>query len=51
MPRTDIYIKVEIDHERAEPPAVLAEEIRRRVEKLYGVRKAEVQSIHPRGED
>ncbi|HUQ90292.1 MAG TPA: hypothetical protein VM120_01345 [Bryobacteraceae bacterium] len=45
MARTDIFLKIVVEHESQEPPAKLAEEICRRIEKLYGVRRAEVSSV------
>ncbi|HSM78129.1 MAG TPA: hypothetical protein VLT57_10905 [Bryobacteraceae bacterium] len=51
MPRTDVYIKVELDHDQDEKVAALAAEICRNLRKLYNVRAAEVQSIHPRSEE
>jgi hypothetical protein len=44
MVRTDIYIKVVIDHEDDERMDRLASEICRQVEKVYGVRKAELSN-------
>lgn len=51
MPRTDVYIKVELDHDKDDKPAALAAEIVRHLKKLYSVRSAEVQSIHAPSED
>lgn len=51
MPRTDLFIKVEIEHEEGEPPERLAAEICRRVLKVYGVRSAELSSAVPGGEE
>ena len=51
MPRTDIYLKVVIEHERDEKPEKLADELCRRLEKLYGVRYAEVSNVLPRVEE
>ena len=51
MPRTDIYLKVVVEHERDEKPEKLAEEICRRIEKLYGVRYAEVSNVTARAEE
>lgn len=45
MARTDIYLKVVVDHNDDEQPDRLAEEIRRRIEKLYGVRSSEVSNM------
>lgn len=44
MLRTDIFLKVVVDHSEDEGPERLAAEICRRIEKLYGVRLAEVSS-------
>jgi hypothetical protein len=51
MPRTYLYLKVELDHDSDEQPQRLASEICRQVRKLYGVRSAEVSNLVPRGED
>jgi hypothetical protein len=45
MPRTDIYLKVVIDHSSEEQPEKLGSEICRQIEKVYGVRKAEMSSF------
>jgi hypothetical protein len=45
MPRTDLYLKVELDLDERETPQRLAEEICRMIRKVYGVRQAEVSSI------
>lgn len=45
MPRTDVYIKVTVDHGEDEAPDRLGKEICRQVEKVYGVRTAEVQNF------
>jgi hypothetical protein len=45
MPRTAVYIKVEIDVDEKEKPDRLASEICRQIRKVYGVRSAEVSSI------
>jgi hypothetical protein len=45
MARTDLYIKVTVDHDEDEPPDRLGKEICRQVEKVYGVRNAEVQNF------
>lgn len=49
MARTDIFLKVVVEHEDDEHPDKLAAEIVRRLEKLYGVRYAEVSSMVPQG--
>lgn len=51
MPRTDLYLKVVIDHDRDESPEKLAAEICRQVEKVYNVRKAEMSSFVTRSEE
>jgi hypothetical protein len=51
MPRTDLFIKVEIEHEESEPPERLAAEICRRILKVYGVRSAELSSTVARPEE
>jgi hypothetical protein len=45
MPRTDIYLKVVADHESEDKPEKLAAEICRQIEKVYGVRSAELSSF------
>lgn len=52
MPRTDLFLKVEIDHDREETPERLAQEICRRILKFQGVRSAELSSFvaHPEEE-
>lgn len=45
MPRTDLYLKVEIDLDEREQPERLASEICRQIRKVYGVRSAEVLNI------
>jgi hypothetical protein len=45
MPRTDIYIKVELDVDEKEKPERLATEICRQIRKVYGVRSAEISSM------
>jgi hypothetical protein len=44
MLRTDIFLKVVVDHADNDRPERLAAEICRRIEKLYGVRLAEVSN-------
>ena len=51
MPRTDLFLKVEIEHDQRETPAALAEEICRRILKLHGVRSAELSSFVTRAEE
>lgn len=45
MPRTDLYLKVELDIDERESPERLASEICRQIRKIYGVRAAEVSSV------
>jgi hypothetical protein len=45
MPRTDLYLKVELDLDEKEKPERLAAEICRVIRKIYGVRSAEVSSM------
>jgi len=45
MPRTDLYVKVELDLDEKEKPERLASEICRMIRKVYGVRSAEVSSM------
>ena len=50
MPRTDLFLKVEIDHDPEEKPEQLAAEICRHILKIYGVRSAELSSSAPHSE-
>jgi hypothetical protein len=45
MRRTDVYLKLEIEHAEDELPQRIAAEICRRVEKLYGVRAVEISNL------
>jgi len=45
MPRTDLFLKVEIEHGPDESPERLAGEIGRAILRLYGVRKAELSNF------
>lgn len=45
MSRTNLFIKVEVEHDREDNPQRLGEEICRKLLKLYGVRKAEFSSF------
>ena len=42
MSRTDLFFKVEVEHDPAENPERIGDEIRRHVLKLYGVREVEM---------
>ena len=50
MPRTDLYLKVELDLDPRESPERLAAEISRAVRRIYGVRRVEVSSMVDRDE-
>lgn len=45
MKRMDVHLKVEVDVDDREKPEKLAQEICRMIQKVYGVRRAEVSSI------
>jgi hypothetical protein len=45
MPRTDVYVKVEVDVDEREKPERVATEICRQIRKIYGVRSAEVTNM------
>lgn len=45
MPRTDVYLKVELELDEKESPEKIAAEICRMIRKVYSVRAAEVSSI------
>ena len=45
MPRSDLYLKIELDIDEDERPEKLAAEICRMIRKVYGVRTAEVSSL------
>lgn len=45
MIRTDLHIKVELEHGDDENPQKLAAEVCRQLLKVYSVRKAEVSNI------
>jgi hypothetical protein len=47
MKRTNLFFKVEIEHDADERPERLGEEIRQRLAKFYGVREAELSSVTP----
>jgi hypothetical protein len=42
---TNLFIKVEIEHDEEENPRKLGAEICRQIQKVYGVRSAEVSSF------
>jgi hypothetical protein len=45
MPRTDLYLKVELDVDEKEKSERVAAEICRLIRKVYGVRSAEVSNM------
>jgi hypothetical protein len=45
MKRVDLYIKVTVEVEEEEKPERIAAEVCRQMEKLYGVRSAELSNI------
>lgn len=49
MPRSDLFIKVHIQHDAGERVVRLGEEICRAIRKMHGVRSAELSSwfTHP----
>jgi len=51
MPRSDLYIKVVIDHEPDDSPEKLGAEVCRQVERVYGVRSAELTNFLTRDTD
>ena len=50
VPRSDLYLKVELDVDAKESPERVAAEICRMIRRVYGVRKAEVSSMVERDE-
>jgi len=45
MMRTDLFFKVEVEHDPEDTPERLANEIRRHLLRIYGVREAELSSF------
>ncbi len=43
--QTNIFIKVEVEHDQAETPEQIAGRICRQIAKVYGVRSAELQNF------
>ena len=43
--RTDVYLKIVVEHDPPDTPQKIAAEICRQVEKVYSVRRAEISSI------
>lgn len=44
MRRTNLFFKVEVEHDPKETPERLAAEIRRQIVRVYGVQRAELSS-------
>lgn len=51
MARTDLHIKVVIEHEENEKPERIAAEVIRAVERLYPVRGASLSSAVPHADE
>jgi len=45
MSRTNLFFKVEVEHDDDENPQRIGDEIRRHLKKLYGVRDVELSSV------
>jgi hypothetical protein len=45
MNRTNLFLKVEIEHDKEEEPERLGNDICRQIMKIYGVRSAELSSF------
>ena len=45
MSQTSLFFKVDVEHDPTEKPERIAEEIRRRLLKMYGVRQAELSNF------
>ena len=45
MQNIDLYLKVEADLDETEDPKRFAKELCRQIEKIYGVRRAELSNI------
>lgn len=45
MSRTNLFLKVEVEHDPEEKPERIGEEIARHVRKVYGVRAAELTNF------
>jgi hypothetical protein len=43
--RTDVYLKIVVEHDPPDTPQKIAAEICRQVQKVYGVRRAELSNI------
>lgn len=47
--RLDYHVKVEVDLPAGEDPKRVGDEIVRMLKKIYGVRRAELTSVHEQG--
>jgi hypothetical protein len=45
MSRTNLFFKVEVEHDASEQPERIGDEICRQLLKLYGVRQAELSNV------
>jgi hypothetical protein len=45
MSRTNLFLKVEVEHEPDEDPRRIGAEICRQIRKLYGIREADLSSL------
>jgi hypothetical protein len=45
MSRTNLFFKVEVEHDADENPQRIAEEIRRHLSRMYGVVEAELSNL------
>jgi hypothetical protein len=45
MPKSNLFFKIEIEHDERDKPEKLGEEICRQLMKFYGVRSAELSSF------
>jgi hypothetical protein len=45
MPKSDLFFKIEIEHDDKDTPQKLGDEICRQLLKFYGVRSAELSSF------
>lgn len=43
--RTDVYLKIVVEHNPPDTPQKIAAELCRQVAKVYGVRKAEISNL------
>ena len=50
MKRTNLFLKVELEHSAEEDPRKIGREICRQIQKMYGVREAELSAATPTDE-